>query len=302
MTHAIFSNPFKMDGSWFKGNLHTHSVNSDGLLEPFQLAFLYQAHGYDFLSITDHNKLTDVRDLSGKFEDFLFLPGEEIHLGRSEADTYYHLVALNLSAEIQPNGSPQSVIDETLDQGGEVLIAHPYWSSLTVNDLLGLKGYLGIEVYNTTCHVSIGKGYSTIHWDDLLVRGKSAFGFAVDDAHWHFNPHRPVDACRAWVMVKAKRLTTESLMDSLRKGLFYSSNGPKILGVEVNDESVYVKTSLAKAVNFIANSELGKRFTAINEPIEEVKYRLRGMERYVRIEVEDGKGGTAWTNPIVFQE
>ena len=235
MVEAVFPNPFRTDGSWFKGNLHTHSTNSDGLLEPFQLAFLYRAHGYDFLSITDHNRLTDVRDLSEKFKDFLLLPGEEIHLGRSEVNTYYHLVALNLNDEIQPGEDPQSVIDEALRQGGEVLIAHPYWSSLTINDILGLEGYLGIEVFNTTCQVSIGKGYSTVHWDDLLVRGKFTFGFAVDDAHWHFNPHRPVDACCAWIMVKAKSLTVDSLMESLKNGLFYSSSGPEIFDVEADE-------------------------------------------------------------------
>ena len=47
-------------------------------------------------------------------------------------------------------------------------MAHPYWSSLTVNDLMRLHGYLGLERFNPICLLSIRKGYSTIRWDDLL--------------------------------------------------------------------------------------------------------------------------------------
>ena len=59
-----FPNPFKAPGRWFKGNLHTHTTNSDGLLTPSQIAFLYKANGYDFLSITDHGKLTNINQSS----------------------------------------------------------------------------------------------------------------------------------------------------------------------------------------------------------------------------------------------
>jgi len=301
MKQVSFPNPFRSDGLWFKGNLHSHSTNSDGLLDLFQLSFLYRSSGYDFLFITDHNKLTDVSNVAKRFEDFLLLPGEEIDAGKSEVNTSYHLVALNLKDEIQLGEAPQRIVDGVLNQDGEVLLGHPYWSSLTANDLLRLEGYLGIEIFNSSCHLDIGKGYSTIHWDDLLVRGRFAFGFAVDDTHWHFNPHRPVDACYAWVMVKAKKLTVEALMESLKNGLFYSSNGPEILDVEASNESVNVKTSPVNAITFVADRSLGERFTAYAKPLTEATYKLRGEENYVRIEVEDREGRTAWTNPVIFQ-
>ena len=304
MSQILFANPFRADGIWFKGNLHTHSNNSDGLLTPYQLYYLYRANGYSFLSITDHDKLTDVSEIADKLaDDFLLIPGEEIEAGRSELGTHYHLVALNLTVEIKPKpeDDPQQIIDMVRDYGGEVILAHPYWSSLTINDLLRLRDYIGVEVFNSTCHFSIGKGYSLVHWDNLLERGRLTLGFAVDDAHWHFSPTRPVDACYAWIMVKAKELTIESLMDSLRRGLFYSSNGPTIFDVEVNSSFIHVKTSPAKAINFVADRSLGRRFTASTEPITEATYKVRGREKYVRIEVEDWEGKMAWTNPIIFQ-
>lgn len=36
-------------GSWFKGNLHSHTVNSDGRLTPAQSAAYYREHGYSFI-------------------------------------------------------------------------------------------------------------------------------------------------------------------------------------------------------------------------------------------------------------
>jgi len=102
-------------------------------------------------------------------------------------------------------------------------------------------------------------------------------------------------------MVKAASLTLESLMNALRNGLFYSSNGPELFDVNFQDGFIRVKSSPARVISFIANTALGERFTAQDRPICEADYKMRGLERYVRIEVEDEIGRTAWTNPIVLK-
>ena len=43
---------------WRKGNLHTHTTNSDGDSAPEHVAGWYEEHGYDWLCISDHNHLT----------------------------------------------------------------------------------------------------------------------------------------------------------------------------------------------------------------------------------------------------
>ena len=43
---------------WFKGNLHTHSLWSDGDDFPEMIAEWYRRNGYDFLAMTDHNTLS----------------------------------------------------------------------------------------------------------------------------------------------------------------------------------------------------------------------------------------------------
>lgn len=47
------------DGPWqrYRGNLHTHTLWSDGDDYPEMVALWYRDHGYDFVSFTDHNTL-----------------------------------------------------------------------------------------------------------------------------------------------------------------------------------------------------------------------------------------------------
>lgn len=44
---------------WFKGNLHTHSLWSDGDDYPEMIADWYKQHGYNFLTLSDHNVLQE---------------------------------------------------------------------------------------------------------------------------------------------------------------------------------------------------------------------------------------------------
>ncbi len=47
------------DASWWKGNLHTHSLWSDGDQVPELIVDWYVENGYDFLAISDHNTLQE---------------------------------------------------------------------------------------------------------------------------------------------------------------------------------------------------------------------------------------------------
>ncbi len=46
---------------WYKGNTHTHTLNSDGDSTPDEVARWYREHGYQFLVLSDHNFLTERR-------------------------------------------------------------------------------------------------------------------------------------------------------------------------------------------------------------------------------------------------
>ena len=46
-------------GRWYKGNLHTHTLWSDGNHFPEMVVDWYASRGYDFLALTDHNIVAD---------------------------------------------------------------------------------------------------------------------------------------------------------------------------------------------------------------------------------------------------
>jgi hypothetical protein len=295
----ILENPFNLEGRWYKGNLHTHTTGSDGAWAPERVVDEYKSNGYNFAFITDHWKVTNTSTLSK--DGFLALNGQEFDIGGSELGYHYHVVGLNIKKTI-PSGlvsNIQELIDLIRSEGGEAVIAHPYWSGLTLNDISSLNGHLGIEIFNSTCFFCIGKGHSVIHWDDLLNKGNLMWGFAVDDTHQHFNEYRPIDICAAWIMARMPELTEENVMHAIKSGHFYSSTGPAINNISIQDGKIHVSTSEVKIINFIANANNGESFTAKNGSITEAEYRIRGNERYIRVECIDKDGRNAWSNPIL---
>lgn len=58
---------------WYKGNTHTHTINSDGDSAPDVVARWYREHDYQFLFITDHEYLTDPGPLNALLGQGTFL-------------------------------------------------------------------------------------------------------------------------------------------------------------------------------------------------------------------------------------
>jgi len=292
-------NPFATPGRWLKGNTHTHTTNSDSALAPDKTCAAYEAARYDFLFITDHGKVTDAAPLST--ERLAVFPGEELDVGKSDLGNTFHIVALGLKQALPcgTNVDVQQSLNAAQAQGALTIIAHPYWSQLTVRDMLGLSGPVGFEVYNTSCEYSISKGISIVWWDEMLYRGNVMWGLAADDAHYHFNAHRPVDLCGGWIMVKAESPTLENVLAAIRKGDLYASTGPEIQCVTISEGVIRVDCSPARLINFISHNGHGERYTApFEERLTRAQYEIRGSEKYIRIEVVDFQGKIAWTNPV----
>jgi len=288
-------------GVWLKGNLHTHTTASDGVRTPQEAVNHYAENSYDFLAITDHGIIVDPKTLDSR--GLTLIPGQEISVGNSAAGTTTHIVCANIKetlplTDFDPTTDPQRAIDLTIKQGGFAIIAHPYWSGLQHDDLIKLHGYLGVEIYNTTCDVYRGTGYSSPHIDALLVSGKHPLIFATDDHHGEPEPLKPSDTCGGWIMVKAKDRSLHSIVEAIKKGHFYASNGPTIKNITIKPEGIHVETSPAKHITFNSQPSLGARFTPKDEPITEYTYPGRKGEKYIRVEITDSQGKTAWSNPI----
>jgi hypothetical protein len=166
---------------------------------------------------------------------------------------------------------------------------------------LGLHGCLGLEVYNGGCEADNAKGFSTVHWDDLLAAGCRLWGLAVDDAHWRDGGH---DAGLGWVWVKAAALTQAAILDALRNGRFYASTGPEIQDVWLEGSRVHVRCSAVAVIDFVGNGgHLSRRITAPpGKTLTTASHQLRRGQQYVRVACGDARGNWAWSNPLFMDE
>lgn len=288
---------FDTDKPFFKGNLHCHTTNSDGKLTPEECKAFYREHGYDFLSITDHRKLseeTHMEDgmlvLCGMEMDY-YLPGEVVHL-----------VGVGLSQELNQHDvsrNMQSYIDLANRYDGRVIIAHPAWSLNTVTTLSGLHGLTAAEIYNSA---------STYPWNgdradssnvlDAAAAHGTFFNFvASDDSHWYNG-----EAGRSFTMVQADELTKESLFKAIDEGRFYCSQGPVIRQITVEDEQIHVECSEAERVIFYSNLPWANNRCVTNPGMMEASYNAHpeNGETFVRIQVMDKEDRSAWSNPILL--
>jgi predicted metal-dependent phosphoesterase TrpH len=285
---------FAAAGQWYKGNLHCHSTESDGAISPEHVVSFYQERGYAFLALSDHRRVTDLSRYVGA--RFLPLGAMEIDGSDSLTGGPYHMLAIGLRQfrAQQPGVGLVEMLAATAADGGVTVFCHPYWLGTCATDLLGLEGCLGVEVFNANCEVEIGKGYSMQCWDDLLQRGKRFFGFATDDAHW-----RQADHGLGWIMVKAAQLDEAYILAALRDGQFYSSSGPEIHALTLEDGVARVRCSPVDAIHFVGDTRHGERVAgAEGRPITEASYTLRGRERYLRVECVRNDGTRAWSNPL----
>ncbi len=292
---AKSANPFAVQGEWFRGNLHTHTTASDGEYSPQGTVDHYARNGYDFLAISDHNRLVDPGELDGR--GMALLPAVEINAGNAAAGQQYHWLCVGPRSDFErpetPN--PAEALGYLRARFDLVFLAHPYWSSLTVTDMMACTGYDGLEVFNYSCELGIGRGGSWVHWDSLAERELYLPAIAVDDAHMHYN-----DACGGWIMVKAARLDAASIMEALRQGLYYASTGPEIRLVEIRDGVVHVECSPCRRVSMVV-ARAGRGWTTDRtpEPPETVEAADLPLETAAefpfRIQVIDHAGRAAWT-------
>ncbi len=286
---------FEADKPFFKGNLHCHTTNSDGRLTPEECKAFYHSRGYDFLSITDHRKLSEKTHLEngmlvlcGMEMDY-FLPGEVVHLvgvGLSE-ELAHHDVSRNM----------QSYIDLVNRHGGRAIIAHPAWSLNTVTTLSGLHGLAAAEIYNSaSTYPWNGDRADSSHVLDAAAAHGTFLNFvASDDSHWYNG-----EAGRSFTMVQADELTQQSLFEAIDAGRFYCSQGPVIRQITAEDNRIRVECSEAERVIFYSNLVWASNRCVTEPGMTEAAYLAHpeNGETFVRIQVMDKEGRSAWSNPI----
>ena len=133
------------NGKWFKGNVHIHSIVSDGGKSFSEIAELYASLGYDFLYRTDHWVASDVGTDTSHYP-LLWLDGIEIH-AKGQSNSIYHILCLGTLAGISNEMTIKTALEIARKQNALVILAHPYWSGNDFDDIFRYK-FDGVEKYN----------------------------------------------------------------------------------------------------------------------------------------------------------
>lgn len=285
----------RMEGPWFKGNLHLHTTRSDGGKDYRTVARMYAERGYDFIFITDHNHAADIENLHSL--PLLALNGAEVS-GKDSVGASYHALALGCEAPLPEADLFDEKVSALKEQGALMVLSHPYWMGNTVEDALR-HPFDGVEVYNHICRYLTGRPFSGYHWDRMLAQDPLTLGPAVDDAH--LNGNEPWDG--GWVMVCAQELSKSAIMQAIAAGSFYSSIGPRFESIRVGDGSIRLRTSPVVAVRLVDHTTWARRvYPGYGRTVTEAEFELEKERQFIRAEIEDEHGRTAWTNALLVGE
>jgi hypothetical protein len=301
---------------WYRGNTHTHTINSDGENTPDDVARWYRSNGYQFLVITDHEYLTDAAALNaifGRDEQFLMIPGQEV-TGRAQGKPV-HVNQIGAKKLVMPAALPtifevlQRDVNMVHEAGAIAQINHPNFGwALSGDDLARVENAQLVEIWNGHPMVNNLGGGGTPSaeemWDVALTAGKRLFAIADDDAH-HFKPEHLADPAsaapnRGWIYVRAQKLSEADILDAIRRGDFYASNG-----VELTD-IVSTPATLTLSIKATSYSRYRTEFVGAGGKVlaestaNPAIYQYKGNEKYVRARVIESNGKRAWTQPVFF--
>lgn len=299
---------FDLPGRFWRGNLHTHSNVSDGVLDPEEVCRRYKAEGYDFIALTDHfvgvydYPITDTKP----FRDnrFTTILGAELHSGAMQNGELWHILAVGLPQDFEPSHAPHFLPAEGQESGAEVAqrareagafvaIAHPEWSGLTTEDARGIEAAHAVEVYNHGCAVGCDRAHGFYTLDQLLTEGRQLTLCATDDAHFSEPDH-----FGGWVMVKAEANEPEALLEALKDGAYYSSTGPEFRAIEWSDRSVTVDTSAVSAVIVQGSGSAATAVHGTSMTRTTVNLDRFANSPWMRVTIVDKAGKRAWLNPF----
>lgn len=284
----------KNGNQWYKIGLHIHTTNSDGKKTPEEAAEIYKNAGFDAIAITDHWKYGAETEIDG----LKIISGCEYNLGTHDTiDGVMHIVGVgmkevpNLTRE---TATRQETIDEIIRTGGKAVLAHPYWSLNSVDDVKALKGFSMLEIYNTVSDIGQSfRPYSGYIVDLLCNEGIYVPLIATDDAHYYNSD----DECKSYIMVNCESCDTDSIVTAIEEKHFYATQGPELY-VEIKNGRVFVDCSEVSRICFISNSSWEADRTFRGENLTHAEYEIKPHEKWIRVEVCDKDGKQAWSNSL----
>lgn len=313
----------------YKANLHAHTNISDGVLTPKQVKDLYKSNGYSVVAYTDHDLLIPHSELVD--EDFLALPGFEAQFNESNrypgtanekkchicfiggttqpcwnAEYAYignaknYRSAVKFDEETSPfirEYTPECIntmISEARKKGFFITYNHPAWSLEGYEQYMKYEGLHAIEIFNNGAERLGFQSLAPHVYDDILRNGQKIFAVAADDNH---NMYGTDDSFGGFVMIMAKELSHDSIMQALLHGDFYASTHPTFSDVYIEDNMLFVQCSDVSSISLTTDGRKTKCIHSKNgEALNDAAFALDFACRYFRITIKDFSGNYAFTN------
>lgn len=271
-------------------------------------------------------------------EKFLVIPSEEI-TNYVDGKIPVHVNATNLQEFIAPPNAAtvaetmQLSVDAVLQQRERTgvpmfpHINHPnfYWA-ITLEDMISLKGERFFEIYNghplvrnygDSMHMSTEQMWDKINIAYANLNQPLMYGLATDDSHnYHQFGRAFSNAGRGWVMVQAKSLQVEALIEAMEAGRFYASTGVTLKEIEVRNNQLTLEVAAAEGVQYtieFIGVKQGESESRVIETIHDTQgsFRLTNDYVFVRARItssqiqsnpfEEGDFEMAWTQPVSFK-
>lgn len=327
-------------GNFYKANLHSHTVLSDGAKTPEEVKEIYKELGYSVVAYTDHDILIPHNELTD--DTFLAMNGFEMSILEDRAKGGYkicHLciIALDPDNITQPfwhrelylfgnapkyrhlvkfdenepdyvreySGEAVSHVMQTCrEKGFFVTYNHPAWSRENYNDYMGYNGMHAMEIMNGGSCVAGYEDYNAKEYDDVLTGGKKIYCIGADDNHnRHPKDSRRSDAGVAFTMIKAEKLEYAAIAEALVNGDFYASEGPEIYELYYEDGKVYVKCSPVDRIYLTCRAREARiAYAEGNEPLTKACFDVPHYSGYFRLTLVDERGKRANTNAYFMED
>ncbi len=317
---------------FYKANLHCHSVKSDGKSTVEELKEEYMKRGYSIIAFSDHDAIHGNKHLCD--ENFLALTSFELAIKEDPRKStlvahkmrciHFNLFALDEDNTVTPCYDPiydkyktewsdevryegiyersfsaecvNDIIKTAHEKGFLIGLNHPSWSLLDATDYLEYEGLDFVEIVNYSCRLE-GHSDDENVLEVMTRHGKKVFCIAADDNHNGRGFDYPeTDSFGGFVMIDAPALEYKEVMNALKNGDFYASEGPEIYSLTREGNTVTVKCSDADRIYFCSDSRVRRRMVAKEEEfVNEASFEIEGVFDKFRIVVEDKRGRRAYT-------
>ena len=315
----------KCNGPFYKANLHCHPTISDGRMKAKQVRDCYHSHGYQIVAFTDHSKYAYYPEL--RSEDFLPIAGVESAftcLDLNNTPLKYRLCHINFLAK-DPETAVYEKEEPTYDLGVIIryiakmkkagflcTLNHPGWSLQTTEEIHGIQGLDGFEVYNHGSQYLDNNGDGQAHYALFLNNGKRAWAVATDDNHSGLREDGTIqpahDTLGGYIMISMPELSYAAFADAFENGTFYASSGPEIREYYIDEETDEIVVSCSPVARVLIkgiHTVRAHRVTSDKDDISYVRIPLapiRKKEPFFRLEIMTTDGKRAYSQPYWFED